>query len=958
MARNIENAQDLKDVLDAIYNNNSQYDTYQNLTLYYNDITRTATIFTVDEEDEENTKNVIAVFNPENVVTQDNAFFVTLMKSATVNVSTEETSVYDFALGGYVNVDTLLKNICVALGVSLSNTFADANPSLYNDMINIIRNEYGQALENNAPYIMKKFVNLDTLEENYKSLVPLMCIVRIAIYLNNLGVFNTGDYDIQREISMSGDNYLWSVGYTLGVKGAMQQVYDNYNIDYPTFASIGMEVRDKNDFIDFVRKYYTQTIYDNQAPLITNGLDALTKFLDQYETEIDWTHYIQLSWTQTTSTATNTESVAIRTIPFDKVIQTTLDKRIGSTNNYGFGGVGGSSNISLTRIVKEDDTPTYTFSLTVSHNNTTQEDTITHNKAVSSFTKGFKTPSYGSTYFVFNIKPTKYVKPYCNTDSNDWYSLTGQLIVRFVDHFNRLVYNYEYKNLDLCYDVRYLMPYLDKAFLENNNFELHEGDLLYVAQSNGITNYIILREANIKGFTFNNALTYEGLLGTKGYVTPPVKNIGRYSGGQWTTYSQNPILATAWINPSESSNYSYQNINFSEPINIDIFKIAFNSSDYTVTVTTDQLTNQSSFNFYTYFNNTSFSISGNNIFQVLDIEQESTVEGLTLLPGATYPKNVIDLNSFNTIYPNWWKTQSNNPQIIDGVLAPTVTSTTWGAVAISQTTPSTQEDADSGEIDFTDTDIIDNIIDDIDNANEDNDIDTSATTEGDDNNGGSDEGNTPEIPSDSSLPLLAGSRVYAMTYGQVQGLVASMANPDMWELIAGGDVTRYIVSLQANQCWDGNGTQKAVVVGNLEAQYESEGQTYSVNGTEISGVDLYSNFNFGYADVPYKFNNYLDITNSKLTIYLPYVGFVDLDISEFIGRKLGLKAKVYLPTGDLMYFISSLDEESHTEQLKYIYTGNCSSEIPLSSNTSILNAFKNSINVGNVIGMVQDALGV
>ena len=54
----IETAQDLMNVLDAIYNNLNTYDTYSSLKLYYNEIQRTSTIFKVKDD---NTESVVAV---------------------------------------------------------------------------------------------------------------------------------------------------------------------------------------------------------------------------------------------------------------------------------------------------------------------------------------------------------------------------------------------------------------------------------------------------------------------------------------------------------------------------------------------------------------------------------------------------------------------------------------------------------------------------------------------------------------------------------------------------------------------------------------------------------------------------------------------------------------------------------------------------------------------------------
>ena len=87
MASGITTAQQLIDVLDAIYNNVTQYDHYisadgtmqGSLRLYYNEISRTATIFKRVDED---TEYVVCTFNPESVFTsQQETYLCKVMKN-------------------------------------------------------------------------------------------------------------------------------------------------------------------------------------------------------------------------------------------------------------------------------------------------------------------------------------------------------------------------------------------------------------------------------------------------------------------------------------------------------------------------------------------------------------------------------------------------------------------------------------------------------------------------------------------------------------------------------------------------------------------------------------------------------------------------------------------------------------------------------------------------------------
>ena len=922
MANPIANAQDLKDVLDAIYNNNAQYDTYQNLTLYYNDITRTATIFTVDEEDEENTKNVIAVFNPENVVTQDNAFFVTLMKSATVNVSTEETSVYDFALGGYVNVDTLLKNICVALGVSLSNTFADANPSLYNDMINIIRNEYGKALENNAPYIMKKFVNLDTQEESYKSLVPLMCIVKIAVYLSNLGIFSS-DVNLQTTMPSKDSFPFFNMGNTSTNLAAF---CDANNLEYPTFADLGMEVRNKQDFINFIRMYYTENVYDRDAPFISNGLNAFDKWLEQYEAEVDWSQFIYVYWTQTTSTATNTETFYARQIPIDKVLQQTAIENINGDDTSCFGN-NGYYFTSMSRLFKEDNITSTFFTLTVSHNNTTQEDTITHNKGVNSYNKGSVYVNINQRT-VNNLKPKTFFKPYSTTQgsTNDWYQINSSLWVQYIDVFPRLSQNTEYKNLKLL-NGNDILGYSFKKFLEKENINItfDDDDIIYIVNRSSTLSIVIFKHANTIGITSSTFLT-----SYNAYNKVPVKQYYKYINNQWVYIPQDNILSVFEYSNSWSGSTT---LTFTQPITIDIHRFTWQNYWTLTDYTNDTLTEQNNFNFNTYFGGSS-TLFANNLGEIVEVGGSSTIEGLSLIDGATYPKNVIDLNSFNQTYPNWWKTQSNNPQIIDGVLAPTVTSTQWGAVAISNTTPQTQEDADSGDIDFTDTELIDDIVDDVDNAAEDQDVPPSDPNE----NGIEDEGESPDDTLERVRPqLLQGGFIkqYALNGTQMQTFADAMNNPDIIQTLQRlvSNPIDAIISLQVGYIYNDTASIANEVLQINGLTWAS--LTNSPTGTRLNN-NIIEGLDFGMIQVPLEYHTYQDYTTTTLQLYLPFVGFVHLDVNEFMGHQLDLVGSIDTLTGSILYVVSSYKDGQRREL--YQFQGNCQQQVPLNQkdNTQLL----------------------
>ena len=64
---------------------------------------------------------------------------------------------------------------------------------------------------------------------------------------------------------------------------------------------------------------------------------------------------------------------------------------------------------------------------------------------------------------------------------------------------------------------------------------------------------------------------------------------------------------------------------------------------------------------------------------------------------------------------------------------------------------------------------------------------------------------------------------------------------------------------------------------------------------------------------------------TKLQIYLPFIGYKDLDIDEVMGTKLNLKYRIDNLTGACVAYIS--DEH----RILYSFNGNCASSIPLTS---------------------------
>lgn len=93
---------------------------------------------------------------------------------------------------------------------------------------------------------------------------------------------------------------------------------------------------------------------------------------------------------------------------------------------------------------------------------------------------------------------------------------------------------------------------------------------------------------------------------------------------------------------------------------------------------------------------------------------------------------------------------------------------------------------------------------------------------------------------------------------------------------------------------------------------------------------------FGKFFLPETWGSYIDYTNSKLAVYLPYIGIKELDISEVMSSELHLKYYINVITGDCTAFIKvSKDVKSKSiaalNSVLYSYTGNMLVHVPLTA---------------------------
>ena len=85
----------------------------------------------------------------------------------------------------------------------------------------------------------------------------------------------------------------------------------------------------------------------------------------------------------------------------------------------------------------------------------------------------------------------------------------------------------------------------------------------------------------------------------------------------------------------------------------------------------------------------------------------------------------------------------------------------------------------------------------------------------------------------------------------------------------------------------GGGGDKVIKLGNVDT---------GVNGEKVN--TNFSEITIGSITIPKRYNNFLDLAPyTKVTIYLPYIGFKELDVTQIMGKRITVKYAVDVITG-------------------------------------------------------------
>ena len=146
-----------------------------------------------------------------------------------------------------------------------------------------------------------------------------------------------------------------------------------------------------------------------------------------------------------------------------------------------------------------------------------------------------------------------------------------------------------------------------------------------------------------------------------------------------------------------------------------------------------------------------------------------------------------------------------------------------------------------------------------------------------------------------------------------------------------------------------NGTTQKIILGNVDT---------GVNGDKVS--NNFSNQNIGSITITEKYHNFLDYSPyTNVIIYLPYVGFKELDTNLVMGKTLSISYTVDIITGGCLCQIKSNNVKL------YEFNGNMGIDIPITaSNRAQVEAgyissgigIASSVASGNIVGAVTSLI--
>lgn len=897
----LSNVTQLKEILDIIYTESQSPDPYSGdgkngLMFYYDEMTQTAKIYSYDDEDNE---YIIAIFNPENLVYADDEDQIVhyigkcIKDCTTTGTGSGKSLVKDAGLGALIDIKKYIRNICAFLGASMSNDFDSKNPLIYNDLVNIIL-KYSGDLDNNSPYFWAKIP--ENSDYNYRSYIPVLCLVDIAIYLNNLGVFNDV-IPYQPAVSCCLSQY-GNISLTSNSRSGNKLLTVAQTTTYQLYKFLpqAKDVYTFNDKSTFRKKYKDWAAKYNVPEF---DEDAINLFFSIFEPNFN--NVILMQCTRSSFTVDGQTVYKPRVICYDipkeMYFQVGTSMYMETTNSYGwnFGinhcgyqNYAGSYicfNYGEVRSYKEYE---FHYRYNVDHFE------LEYNTTTTGLNSGESVTVYGN---FTNIKCDKIIKGYIGNTvhyMNHARNVSTTPLLYFNYLSNNVLYSFDIlKHINNFVTINNVFPHFYNILKDNINIE----NKLCIVCFSSLTELDVFVFSNIDKISSSSMGTFLSRFKTSNLVAIDIKAV--YGAVNVT--------------------YNSLTLNFNTDVNMDKYSVYIDTSDYTQHCELIESTTVNSF--------TPSEGGWSNLGEIIDV-LENELDGFELIQNSVYPSNVVDQASFLTLYNNAFYKDIKSPYFVDDELQLDTHTTKYVNCSVSKTPPDNQADAQDFDLDDLSDDEVADIIKDIDKASGDDDSPEDDVPPNEE--GFEEEGNSPAPEPIDNLaePLDFGMfKMYVLTRAQAVDVGHNLAAADFWSFADKffNNPIDSIISLQSTNVITANDSTSVVEAVQINGK--------TLNNPAVTARRLTkskSEIDLGYIEIPAKYNNYLDITNTKMKIYLPFVGFVDLNIAEFVGGGMNLWARIDHYTGDIVYFIYSSRNSLH--RCVATAQGNSQKQIPLTSN--------------------------
>ena len=403
-------------------------------------------------------------------------------------------------------------------------------------------------------------------------------------------------------------------------------------------------------------------------------------------------------------------------------------------------------------------------------------------------------------------------------------------------------------------------------------------------------------------------------------------------------------------------------LQFGRPTEIERYDIDTTGTTATIDFISSEVTQNYTIPYYDEDNTVRLRLNCTNLGSVVQHEVIDTYAGIELESGANYPTTVVDEQSFRTYYNNRIYNDVGNPDILEGEVVSGVRDvTTFVNCSVSETPPATQADSEYWDIDDATPEDQEKIADDVDSSanDEDENEEEDPNSEGE-KDPGENEGN-------NTIPTIDNVFKYNMSQFETQWLLSEAEFQALGLLINSGDflqsISTVIASVLGIDPLSGivsvqvapvslipnvDLTLKDMVIRGIEMTGNVKFKDTGLKSVTVQGYTLEENvkeFDLGEKLIDEQFGSYMDLVDTQMTLYLPFVGNIDLDIRDFYLGNLWIKGFVESFTGQIVYYIISKDKPDTKGNLQTkivsTLTGNCYSTIPITQDSygSFMNSF-------------------